>query len=190
MTNPFAMDAPAGGVATAPQPTAPATAPAAPATGGDDPFSGPAPQQARGPRLRDLYGRLLLLVPQKLEQGIPNRLQPGTTQDRMTTDVVVLDGGPIAFGGRPEATPPVPHDKSAQVPHRTPGMYVSSAGLISQCREALTKRAQGQPGMVLGRLTTGNAKEPGQNAPWLLTPPSEQDKQVARQYLAQVDPFA
>lgn len=199
MTNPFAMNSQSGSVATAPAPTptanpfagaAPAPTPAPDPFGGGDPFSGPAPQQARGPRLRDLYGRLLLLVPQKLEQGIPNRLQPGTTQDRMTADVIVLDGGLISYGGRPEATPPMPHDKTAAVPHRTPSMFISSAGLISQCREALARRAQGQPGMVLGRLTTGNAKEPGQNAPWLLTPPTEEDKQAARQYLASVDPFA
>lgn len=190
MTNPFALDTPpAGGTATAtvaPPPVTPTTAP----TGGEDPFSGPAPQQARGPRLRDIYGRLLLLVPHKLEQGVPNRLQAGTTQDRMTVDVIVLDGGPVQYGGKPEATPPVAHDKTAQVPHKTAGMYVSSAGLISQCRDALARRAQGQPGMVLGRLGVGNAKEPGQNAPWLLTPPTDQDKAIARQYLAGVDPFA
>jgi hypothetical protein len=202
MTNPFAMDtpAPAGNTATATlaplaQPAAPVSpAPAAPQGdpfAGGDPFSGPAPQQARGPRLRDLYGRLLLLVPKKLETGVPNRLgKPGDTQDRMTTDVIVLDGGPINYGGRPEATPPVAHDKVAQVPHRTADMFVSSKGLISQSRDALAKRAQGQPGMVLGRLTVGEAKEQGQSAPWLLTPPTEDDKNIARRYLASVDPFA
>lgn len=206
MTNPFAMDPAAGAVATVPTPTAPAqpagnpfgaapitVAPAVPvadAFAGGDPFSAPAPQQARGPRLRDLYGRLLLVLPHKLEVGVPNRLQAGTIQDRLTADVIVLDGGPIAFGGKPEATPPVPHDKTAQVPHKNPRMFISSVGLISQCRDALAKRAAGQNGMVLGRLTVGNAKEPGQNAPWLLTPPTEEDKVVARQYLANVDPFA
>ncbi len=200
MTNPFAMDAPAGAVATAPPPATPAAAvqqaapvspaPAADPFGGGDPFAGPAPQQPRGPRLRDLYGRLLLIVPQKLETGLPNRLQPGTTQDRMTAHVTVLDGGPISFGGRPEATPPVPHDKTAPLPHTTPGMYISSAGLISQCRDALAKRAQGQPGMVVGRLGVGDAKEAGQNGAGLVSVPTEQDKVLARQYLASVDPFA
>lgn len=208
MTNPFALDTPAAPAApTAPaplanpfgspgnpvaltNPTGGATVPVPMFAPGDDPFSGPAPQQPRGPRLRDLYGRLLLVVPHKLEEGVPNRLQPGTVQDRMTADVIVLDGGPINYGGKPEATPPVPHNKVAQVPHRTERMFVSSAGLISQCRDALAKRRVGQPGMVLGRLGVGDAKEPGQNAPWLLTPPTEQDKQIARQYLSTVDPFA
>jgi hypothetical protein len=199
MTNPFALPdttpaAPAAApvTATAPSPvTTPAPAPpAADPFGAADPFDAPAPQQARGPRIRDLYGRLLLLVPRKLEENVPNRLQLGTTQDRLTADVIVLDGGPIAFGGRPENVPPVPHDKVAQVPHKTASQYISNRGLISQCREALAKRAQGQPGMVLGRLTVGTAKEEGQNAPYLLTPPTDADKALARQYLAQVDPFA
>lgn len=216
MTNPFALAAPpaapdqprpptaanpfaaAPAVPAAPTPVPAAVTTGAPVAGGyasgagvtDDPFSAPAPQQPRGPRLRDLYGRLLLVVPTKLEQGVPNRLQPGSTQDRMTADVIVLDGGPIAFGGKPEAVPPVPHDKTAQVPHKTPGMYISSSGLISQSREALAKRAQGQPGMVLGRLGVGTKKEEGQSAPWLLSVPTDADKTLARQYLAQVDPFA
>lgn len=199
MTNPFALDTPAPAIAA---PFTPAAAPVAPVAmapvapvaqpyGGDDPFSGPAPQAPRGPRLRDMYGRLILLVPHKLEEGIPNRLGPaGSVQDRLTADVVVLDGGPIAFGGAPEKVPPRPHDKSAAVPHKNARMFISSVGLISQCREAIAKKVtQGQPGMVLGRLGVGEAK--GEQAPpYLLTPPTDADKAVARQYLANVDPFA
>lgn len=217
--NPFAMP-PASAPATAPPATAPAPAPATapnpyaapaavvpmptpsavvmpgtPATaadpfGGADPFGDPAPQAPRGPRLRDMYGRLLLIIPIKLEEGLPNRLQAGTTQDRLTADVIVLDGGPISFGGRPEAQPPVPHDKTEATPRKSPRMFISAVGLISQCREALAKRLRGEPGMVLGRLSTGTAKEQGQNAPYLLIPATDADKAIARQYLASVDPFA
>lgn len=222
MTNPFAMDNSSVATAPAPaqpnpfgqpvaQPvTAPApaqqyqpqypvapvqpaqAAPAADPLGGSDPFSDPAPREARGPRIRDMYGRLLLLIPHKLEEGIPNRLgKPGDTQDRMTADVVILDGGTIQFGGAPEKTPPEPHTKAAEVPLKNARMFISSAGLISQCRQALAKKVtSGQPGMVLGRLAVGEAKGPGQNAPYLLTPATDADKQIARQYLSQVDPFA
>lgn len=196
MTNPFALDeapapAPTAAPAAAAVPPSAPTSPA-PAAGGDDPFSDPAPREARGPRLRDMYGRLLLVIPHKLEEGIPNRLgKPGETQDRMTADVVILDGGTIHFGGKPEATPPTPHTKTSEVPLKNARMFVSSGGLISQCRQALAKRlTTGQPGMVLGRLSVGEAKGPGQNPPYLLTPATEADKQVARQYLANVDPFA
>lgn len=189
--NPFALDTPlavAAGMAT-PSPVAAPVTPAAQPSGGDDPFSGPAPQQARGPRLRDLYGRLLLIVPFKVET-VPNRLaKDGSTQDRMTADVIVLDGGTILFGGAPEKIPAVPHTKSAETPHKTDRMFISSVGLISQCRDALAKRAQGQPGMVLGRLNVGEAKG-DQAPPYLLTTPTDADKILARQYLAKVDPFA
>lgn len=202
MSNPFALDTPAAtpaaDTATAPAtapvastPVAQPAAPAQPAAAGDDPFSDPAPREARGPRLRDMYGRLLLLIPHKLEEGIPNRLgKPGETQDRMTADVVILDGGPLMYGGAPEKIPAVPHTQLAEIPHKNARMFISSAGLISQCREALAKKVTtGVPGMVLGRLAVGEAKG-DQNPPYLLTPATDADKALARTYLANVDPFA
>jgi hypothetical protein len=143
---------------------------------------------ARGPRLPEMYGRLLLVLPHKVET-VPNRLKPGETQDRMTADVIILDGGAINYGGKPEAMPPTPHTKVSPTPHKNERMFISSVGLISQCREALAKRAQGKPGMVLGRLAVGEAKGE-QKPPYLLTPPTEADKAIGRAYLATVDPFA
>jgi hypothetical protein len=194
MTNPFALSAPAPAPVAAPvAPTpAPATAPALPTQPTDvDPFDAPAPQRPREPRLQEMYGRLLLIIPHRLEEGIPNRLDPkGGTQDRLTADVVILDGGPIHFGGKPEKLPPIPHDKVGQVPYRNEKMFISAVGLISQCREALAKKVtQGRPGMVLGRLMTGQATG-DQNAPYLLVVATEADKAIARQYLTTVDPFA
>lgn len=195
MSNPFALDTPAPAPAAVPATPAPATvtAPAVPTpqATGDDPFDAPAPQRPRGPRLQEMYGRLLLIIPHKLEENVPNRLgKAGDTQDRLTADVVILDGGPINYGGTPEKVPPVPHDKVAQVPHRNEKMFISAVGLISQCREALSKKVtQGRPGMVLGRLTVGQATG-NQNPPYLLTPATEADKAIGRAYLANVDPFA
>jgi hypothetical protein len=200
--NPFALDtppapAPATAVAVQSQPSpAPQqfAAPAAPAAAqqfGDDPFSGPAPQSER-PRVLDLFGRLLLIVPVKVEI-VKNTLskEPGATQERMTADVVVLDGGQLSFGGNPEKLGGAPHTKVAPVPMKIDRLYMSQAGLVSQCRVALARRQSGQPGgMVLGRLSVGQAKEAGQNAPYLLTEATEADKAIARQYLANVDPFA
>lgn len=205
MTNPFALDtppaAPAAPVAQA-NPFAnqpPAAQPAASAppgvyAGGADPFDAPAPRAARGPRIRDMYGRLLLVIPHKLEEGIRSNFKDSDgnvqVQDRMTADVIVLDGGPIAYGGQPEKIGGAPHDKTAEVPLKNARQFISNAGLISQCRQALAKKvSHGQPGMVLGRLQVGEAKG-NNNAPYLLTPPTEEDKQIARQYLATVDPFA
>ena len=193
MSNPFALDAPAP--ATAPAAPAPATAPAptipAPSATEDDPFDAPAPQRPRGPRLQEMYGRLLLIIPHRLEEGVPNRLgKAGDTQDRMTADVIVLDGGPISYGGKPEKLPPIPHDKVGTVPYRQEKMFISAVGLISQCREALAKKVtQGRPGMVLGRLMTGQATG-DQNAPYLLVPATDADRAIGRAYLVNIDPFA
>lgn len=200
MSNPFALDAPA----TAPAPPATATAPgsvpaspppASPALPAEaDPFDNPAPQAAKGPRIRDMYGRLLLIIPHKLEEQVKSRFtdKDGNIQyeDKMTADVIVLDGGPIHYGGKPEKVPPIPHNKTADVPLKNARMLISLAGLVSQCREALAKKlTTGQPGMVLGRLSVGEARGDN-NAPYLLALPTDADRDVARAYLKTVDPFA
>ena len=204
MSNPFATG-PAPATATAPaatQPAAPApatpapTAPAAPlpgpaadSFGGADPFSGPAPQRPRGPRLQEMFRRLLLIIPHGVEQ-VDRKKDDGTIvkQDRMTADVIVLDGGQIQYGGKPEKPPFTPHDKVADVPLRIEKMFISSVGLISQCRDALDARKLGKAGMVLGRLNVGEAKG-DQSPPYLLDQPTDADKDIARRYLATVDPF-
>lgn len=184
MTNPFAMtDTAPVAVQPTPAPAAPA-APVAPAASyGDDPFGAPAPQLPRGPRLREMYGRLLLLVPHKVEYNIPNTIEPGKFQDRMTADVIILDGGPIAFGGAPEKVGGKAHDQNATIPHKTERMFISAAGLISQSRDALALKAAGKVGRVLGRLTTGNPPAGGGNPPWILTAATDADKQLAMAWL-------
>jgi hypothetical protein len=175
----------------APQFLAPPGMPAAPTSGGTDPFDDPAPQRPKGPRLEEMYGRLLIIIPKGMERvsgkdsdGKPNEY------DRMTADVVVLDGGPIAFGGDPNGRPPVPHDQLAQVPHRNVAMFLSAKGIISQCRDAWAKRQRGEPGMVLGRLTVGERKNPQHQPPWLLDKATEADRALGRAYTAAIDPFA
>lgn len=202
--NPYAAQAaPATAPATAPAPVptptpvpapvptpAPAPAPAPAAPVGGDPFGDPAPQAPRGPRLQEMAGRLILITPKLTERVLssdPKRA--GEYDTRMTADVVILDGGPCAYGGKPEGRPPTQHDKVAQLPHRNKDMYVSSVGLVSQCREALEKRQRGEPGMVLGRLGYGEQKRADYSAPWLLAAATDADRAIARAYLATVDPF-
>ena len=170
-------------------PAAP-VAPAVPA--GGDVFDDPAPQRPRGPRPQELYGRLVLIIP-KLVERVPSndeKAPAGTMVDRMTADVIVLDGGPLHYGGKPEKLPPIPHDKVAQIPFRQPSMYVSAVGIVSQCRDALAKRERGEPGMVVGRWMTGVQTDPKKQAPYLLEKATDADKALARAYLQTVDPFA
>lgn len=163
----------------APQPQ---QAPPAPGYGGANPqghdgFRAPDPQQSNviRPRLLDFGrdGRLVLISPIKIERGVPNNLgKPGEVQDRMTADVVVLDGAPFGFGGAPEKGKP--HTHTAQTPYESVGMWISSAPLISQC-----ERRVGES--VLGRLGVKNL--PNGNTAYKLDDPNEQDMALARQYL-------
>lgn len=160
---------------------------------GADPFGAPAPRAER-PRIRDIYGRLLLIIPRRMEYNLPNRARdakPGDTQDRMTADVIVLDGGTLLYGGAPEKQPPVPHSKSVEVPYKIEGIYISQKGLLSQSRDAITKMQTGQIGMVLGRLDVSPEARPGENAAYILTPFTEHDAGLARAWLAAnpVTPF-
>lgn len=162
-----------------------------PASGGTDPFDDPAPQRPKGPRLEEMYGRLLLIMPKGMDKGRGKDSEGKPTEyDRMTADVVILDGGPIAFGGDPNGRPPVPHNQVAQLPHRNAAMFISSGGLISQSRDAWAKRQRGEPGMVIGRLGVGEKKDPRFQAPWILEKATDADKALARAYLATIDPFA
>ena len=200
MTNPFAMTDPAPVPATAPvTPPAAPPAPAQPAAdpyGDADPFanSDPAAQAPRAPRFRELYNRLVIIIPKRLEKGLvsprfKNTDGSATIQDRMTADIIVLDGPTIHYGGEPEKIPPTPHHLTAEVPAKWADTFISFSGIISQCREALARKAQGQPGMVLGRLTKGQDSGKG-NPPWILTVATDADKEIGKAYLHTVDPFA
>lgn len=205
----YAPPAPAGYPSTPPTPAQPAsgaysgqqTQPY-----GDDPFGGPAPQTLR-PRVRDLEGRLLLILPERLERGVVSKTLKNTDgspviQDRLTASVVVLDGGPVHYGGSPDArqsSQRKPHDKVAEVPWKIRSMWIQNVGLISQSEIAMLnveRRNRGlslEPGavtMVLGRLYQS---EPTTNpeGSWLVSQPTDEDKALARNWLRAnpSDPF-
>lgn len=207
----YAPTAPAGYPTAPPPPGQPASDPYGGQNGGqDDPFGGPAPQNLR-PRIRDLEGRLLLIMPEKLERGVVSKtlknkdasgnLVP-VIQDRLTATVVVLAGPPVHYGGNPDArqtSQRKPHDKIAELPWRIKSMWIQNVGLISQCEIAMDnveRRARGvqlPPGsifMVLGQLYQS---EPTTNpeGSWLVHPPTDEEKAIARAWLRAnpSDPF-
>ncbi|TDC52860.1 hypothetical protein E1281_18405 [Actinomadura sp. KC345] len=108
-----------------------------------------------GVKITEFEGQLLLLTPTAHEQEIPTAYGPA---DAVTTTIAVLDGD----GAGDEHT----------------DVKVFQKALMGQLRPKI-----GSGRMVLGRLGRGTAK-PGQSAPWLLADPTEQDKQVARDFLA------
>ena len=167
-----------------PQPQyAPPQAPPAPGYGGAHP-QGPAPSLADPdapqsnvirPRMLDFAreGRLVLITPLTVKREVPNRLgKPGDTQDRMTADVVILDGHPFPFGGAPEKGEP--HTHTAQIPYESLSMFISSGPLISQ-----VERHMNEP--VAGRIRTKQLDNG--NTAYTLDPPSESDKAQATAFL-------
>jgi hypothetical protein len=143
----------------------------------------------QGADLVAMYGRLVLVLPQKLEHGLPSKFtDPATgqprTQDRMTATFIVLDGAnPIAFGGNPYSMPPVAHTKSEPLPHVSKALWISQSKLIEQCQEHLPAPGQTQGGMVLGRLVRAGNEA---NSAWILQDATPQDEEIANYYLAGV----
>lgn len=107
-----------------------------------------------GVKITDFDGQLLLITPTAHETNIPTAYGPA---DAVTANIAVLDGN----GAGQEHT----------------GVRIFQKALQGQLRPKV-----GTGRMVLGRLGRGTAK-PGQSAPWLLADPTEQDKQVARDYI-------
>ncbi len=139
----------------------------------DDPFGTPeedpfttAPQVSSYPKMDDLRGRLLLVKPSKLEEGLLSSFsKPGKPQyqDRITADVYVVDGGsPEGFDDETEFL----------------DMYFSQDRLVKQLKRSI---AGGR--MILGRLETfkpGTKAEAGN--PWGFQEPTEDDKTRAREF--------
>lgn len=147
----------------------------------------PPPGQGNGPRVADLKARLLLIMPERCDRGIASKFtnDDGTprTQDKMIATVVVLDGGPIAWGQSPQN----PQGTQAQVPHVIKNLWIQQTGLIAQLEQALALRLQGGPGLALGRLwQAGTAK----NDPYVLADPQPQDVAIYDHYVSQVNPFS
>jgi hypothetical protein len=139
-----------------------------------DPWSAPAVIPSTFPSVQGLHGRLVLLTPRKVET-VPDTNNPGQFRDRMMVDILVVDGaGPIPVFKQRQHT--------GQFLEGTdfPGTYMSQGRIINQLREAL---ASG--GKVLGRVGLYKEGQPqGQGNPWGLVDPTEQDAQLARQFLA------
>jgi hypothetical protein len=106
-----------------------------------------------GAKLTDFDGQLLLIQPETEQKAIPTAFGPA---DAIEANVIVLDG---------------------QNTGENPGVLIFQKALQGQLR---TKVGTGR--YVLGRLGRGQAKA-GQSAPWILTDPTEADKNLARTYL-------
>lgn len=105
--------------------------------------------------IKDLLGDLVLFTPTEYLEEVNTSFG---TKDAVMTDVVVL----TAEGG------PVEHDD----------VMILQGSLIGQLKRKI-------PGgrKLLGVIDKGEAKK-GQNAPYILTAPTDEQKQMARDFLA------
>lgn len=131
---------------------------------GDD-FAGPAPLGEKRPRIIDLQGRTVILVPDRIERVV-NNLAPKDAvdkmQDRLTADLHVIDGGTIHYGGNPESDfEPQAHMLTAEPPYTIRRMWITNSPIVNGSRNALdrTHRDFGRP--IVGVLVTYPPKERG-----------------------------
>lgn len=126
-------------------------------------------------------GRLLLISPIKVEvreSTLPG--SQGKTYESITADAVVLDG-PIT-------------EKITEVPFKVDGMFLSGAVIVSQLKPKLPNPNNGnKPGLVLGRAGKQPARTKGFGPAWVLNgngyKVTDRDKDMARAYLATLNPF-
>ena len=147
----------------------------------------PSPSGGNLPKISDLQGRLLIVMPESMQHGVAskftNRDGSPQFQDRITATVVVLDGGPLQWGGMQ----PGSARQQGDVPYVIKGLWIQQSKLIEQLGEPLRMRLDGQPGLALGRLwKTGTAA----SDPYVLATPSAEDVAQYDRYVTQVNPFA
>lgn len=144
-----------------------------------DPFADPTPRQSNFASADSFRGRLVIIEPTKLERDIPKQssVPNGPKGDRVTATVTVVDGlGPVqTFASRQ----PTGNWLDGDV-HR--GVWFNqdqlAAGLQTLDGKALKP-------MVLARIDTLKPGTPaGQGNPWTISAASDEDKQIARAYLA------
>jgi hypothetical protein len=158
-------------------------------------FNAPPPPSASGasgmPKVSDLQGRLLIVLPETIQRAMPSRFTgPGgapQTQDRLTATVIVLDGGNGPFTWTRAAQGQQPQTQTQGTPFVIKGLWIQQTKLIEQLEEALAMRLRGEPGISLGRLwKTG----PSNSDPYVLASPNPQEVAEYDAYVSQVNPFA
>lgn len=141
-----------------------------------DPFAAPAPIASAFASADSFRGRLCLIQPVKLERNVPNASDPSKTSDRITATVTTVDGlGPVQVFVQKVATGRFLEGNV----HR--GVWFSQQRLIGH----LTDAAGNLLPMVLGTFDTYKPGQPaGKGNPWGLIAPTEEQKQTARNFLA------
>lgn len=143
----------------------------------EDPFATPAPISSTFASAQSFKGRLVLIQPTKYEMDVPNYQDPSKSADRVTATVTTVDGqGPVQIFSNRTAS-----GKFLEGPEHK-GVWFGQERIVQQVAPDRTFK----PGsMVLARIDTRYPdKGAGVGNPWGLLDPTEQDKQLARDFLA------
>jgi hypothetical protein len=133
------------------------------------------PVSADGPRptVASFRGRLVMITPQRIEK-VPHKESPGVMIDRITADVVVVDGRgdiPQMSYGQPTGVM-IPGDEFRS-------LWIENTYLIDQMR---TLVGAGRP--MIGTVDTKvPGTHPTKGNPWGLIPATMEQKQQAVNYL-------
>jgi hypothetical protein len=109
-----------------------------------DPFGQPA-TGGNFPKLADLWGCLLMITPRKIEE-VPDNFNKGQTTNRLTADVLVVDGPPADVLAEHEMA--MPGGVERFVTKNYPRMWINSGPIVKAANVALE---DGTPS-ILGRL--------------------------------------
>lgn len=138
-----------------------------------DPFAAPAAIPTEHPNISSFRGRLILISPRKSELK-PDNFNKGAMKDQITADVLVVDGmGPVPVFKNFEPT-----GQFLEGPEFR-GVWFDGTRVVTQLTPSIPS------GMVLARVDTYKpGTRPGPGNPWGLIDPTEEDKQIARNFLA------
>lgn len=143
-----------------------------------DPFSAPQDVASEFASIGSFRGRLVLIEPTGYEYDVPSQDDPSRKGDRVTATITVVDGSGdveiFSYGNPTGKHLPGPEYK---------GVWIGQDRLVKQLLD------NGERGrtlkMVLGRFETYKpGQRPMKGNPWGLLKPSDADKQVARDFLA------
>lgn len=144
-----------------------------------DPVTGGEP----GPSVSELAGRLVVLLPHRIDENAPNPYaRPGepNTKPELHADIMILDGGPLVFGAAPKASPPRPNPThQVAIPAEFTLRRFQHPNIVDSCRAAIGR------GVVIGVIAQGVPKDPKNNPPWNLQKLADDDprRQIVAQYL-------
>lgn len=140
-----------------------------------NPFADPVQPPSTYPSQASLRGRLVLIMPIKIEQ-VPSNLNPGQTQERITASVTVVDGlGPV-----PDIKNNQPTGQWLEGPDFA-GVWLSGQRIVDQLRSYINT---GQS--VLGVIETYKPGQvPMKGNPWGILTATDEQKAQATQFLAQ-----